>query len=255
MKMNLGNRIANLRKKKKMTQQALASKLFVTDKTISSWEANRTEPNLELLVKISEELDCSTSYLIYGNLNKNDIETEIKIKLTKSEYENLQMFLEENAKFINETKQLDTYYQPSYRNFLKDKTADITEWLRIGIRGNKKILNYKNWYNNMYCDEYEVEIDDEVNLEKIFTILGIEKLTTVNKLRKTYYYQNKYEIALDYVETLGYFIEIEVKEYNKTALEEYDSLLKLAKSLKLDLNHIDKRGYTYHLIYREEQSK
>ena len=255
MKMNLGNRIANLRKKKKMTQQALASKLFVTDKTISSWEANRTEPNLELLVKISEELDCSTSYLIYGNLNKNDIETEINIKLTKSEYENLQMFLEENAKFINETKQLDTYYQPSYRNFLKDKTADITEWLRIGIRGNKKILNYKNWYNNMYCDEYEVEIDDEVNLEKIFTILGIEKLTTVNKLRKTYYYQNKYEIALDYVETLGYFIEIEVKEYNKTALEEYDSLLKLAKSLKLDLNHIDKRGYPYHLIYREEQSK
>lgn len=249
--MNLGNRIAKLRKKKNLTQQCLADKLFVTDKTISSWEANRTEPNLELLVKISEELNCSTSYLIYGDVDKSDIETEIKIKLTKKEYERLQIFFNDNAKFLNETTQLDTYYQPSYRKFLKNKTEDITEWLRIGIRGNKKILNYKNWYNNMYCDEYEVEIDDEKNLEKIFTILGLEKLTVVNKKRKTYYYQDKYEIALDYVENLGYFIEIEVKKYNMSALEEYDALLKVAKSLELDLN-VDKRGYPYHLIYLEK---
>ena len=116
-----------------------------------------------------------------------------------------------NAKFLNETKQLDTYYQPSYRKFLK--SGEINEWLRIGKRGNKIILNYKNWHDNMYCDEYEVELDnDENDLEKK------EKDKTsklVDKKRKTYLYLDKYEIALDYVQDLGYFIEIEVKKYKK----------------------------------------
>lgn len=36
MKMNLGERIGDLRKRKKWTQNDLANKIFVTDKTISS---------------------------------------------------------------------------------------------------------------------------------------------------------------------------------------------------------------------------
>ena len=36
--MNYGERISNLRKNKNITQKELASRLYVTDKTISSWE-------------------------------------------------------------------------------------------------------------------------------------------------------------------------------------------------------------------------
>lgn len=246
--MNLGNRIADIRKKKKWTQNDLASKLFVADKTVSSWESNRTEPSLETIMRLSELFDCSISYLLYGNTRKSNIETEIKIKTTKFEYKKLQSFLENNAKFLNENKQIDKYYQPTHRRFLKDNEEIISEWLRIGLRGNKKILNYKNWHNNMYCDEYEVEIDDEKNLDKIFKILGLEEIAIVDKVRKTYFYLNKYEIALDYVENLGYFAEIEVKNYDTFALQEYDELLKLAKNLNLNLNNIDKKGYPYHFI-------
>ena len=79
-KLNLGNRISNLRKRKKWTQNDLANKLFVVDKTISSWESNRTEPSLETIIKLSELFDCSASYVIYGDTEKNNVETEIKIK-------------------------------------------------------------------------------------------------------------------------------------------------------------------------------
>ena len=140
------------------------------------------------------------------------------------------------------------YYQPMHRKFLKKDKETINEWLRIGIRGNKKILNYKNWYDNMYCDEYEVEIDNDKNLDKIFKILGLEKIATVNKVRSTYLYLNKYEVALDYVDNLGYFIEIEVKKYDDYAIKEYDNLIKIAKDLNLNLNNIDKKGYPYHII-------
>lgn len=250
--MNLGKKITKYRKDNNLTQQELANKLFVTDKTISSWEANRTEPDLETIIKLSEIFSCRVSELIYEETSKNDIETEIKVKLSKTEFDNLENFFEENAKFLKEIHQLDTYYQPVNRKFLKDNNEEITEWLRIGIRGNKKILNYKNWYDNMYCDEYEVEIDDEANLAKILKIVGLEEIVTVDKQRKTCLYLNKYEIALDTVKDLGHFIEIEVKKYEKTALEEYDSLLRLAKDLNLNLNKIDKRGYPYHLLFPKD---
>lgn len=252
MKMNLGNRIIDLRKRKKWTQNDLASKIFVTDKTISSWESNRTEPSLETIIKLSELLECNASYLIYGNTKKNDIETEIKIKLSKNEFDEIEIFMKNNAKFLNESKQVDTYYQPTHRKFLKGGKEIINEWLRLGVRGNKKILNYKNWYNNMYCDEYEVEIDNENNLDRILKILGMEEIAIVSKIRNTYFYLNKYEIALDYVENLGYFIEIEVKNYDDGVMKEYDKLLKLAKDLNLNLDNIDKRGYPYHLIYNSK---
>lgn len=247
--MFLGKRILELRKKEKMSQQELANKLFVTDKTISSWETDRTEPSLEMIVKMSEVLNCSAGYLIYGDITKNDIETEIKIKLTKEEFNNLKVYLENNSKFINETKQKDTYYQPTYRKFVNNDV--IHEWLRIGERGNKKILNYKNWYD-IHCDEYEVEIDNSVNLNKIFEILGLEKIAVVDKIRKTYIYLDKYEIVLDEVKQLGFFIEIEVKKYEKTIIEEYDELLKIAKKLNLDLNKIDKRGYPYYFVDKNQ---
>ncbi len=44
--MSIGDRICKLRKSKGFTQLDLANKLFITDKAISSWEQNRTEPSL-----------------------------------------------------------------------------------------------------------------------------------------------------------------------------------------------------------------
>lgn len=248
--MEIGNKIANLRKKQELTQQELARKLFVTDKTISSWESGRTEPSLEMLMKLSEILDCSISYLLYGDVSSQDIETEIKIKLSKEEYQKLEKELEKRATFLKEMKQKDTYYQPTYRKFIHEGV--IKEWLRIGERGNKKILNYKNWYD-IYCDEYEVEIDDVKSLENIFKALNLEKVALVNKMRKTYFYLDKYEFALDDVSDLGYFVEIEIKQYDEDILLEYDKLLKVAKSFSLNLDHIDRRGYPYYFIQKESE--
>lgn len=203
-------------------------------------------------MKLSEILDCSAGYLIYEDITRNDIETEIKIQLVEKDFHRLEFITEKESDFLNENHQVDTYYQPTYRPFI-DKEI-INEWLRIGKRGNKIILNYKNWYD-IHCDEYEVEIDNEENLRKIFRILDLEKIAIVDKTRKNYRYLDKYEISLDIVKDLGYFIEIEVKKYDKSILEEYNDLLLLAKQLKLDLNKIDRRGYPYYLLDKNKKKK
>lgn len=248
--MKIGKRIAELRKNKKLTQQKLGSLLSVTDKTISSWELNRTEPSIEDLNKISEVLECNINYLINGKKEKSAIETEIKIKLTEGEYQKLDEFLKENGRFINEINHIDTYYEPTYRRFYK-KGEKVSEWLRIGERGNKNIINYKNWYDN-YCDEYEVEIDDVKNIKRIFKILNLEELIKVDKKRKTYMYKDKYEIALDNVKELGYYIEIEIKKYDKSPEKDYKDLLELAEYLELNLKQMIKMGYPHIILEKKK---
>ena len=100
----------------------------------------------------------------------------------------------------------------------------------------------------MHCDEYEVEIDDEEMMKKLLHALRFEVIAVVNKTRLIYMVQDQYEVSLDYVEELGYFIEIEVKEYHRDILHEYDDLLKFAHSLELDLDRIDRRGYPYYFL-------
>lgn len=240
--MGFGSRINKLRKSKNITQAELAKYLFVTDKTISSWESNRTEPNLELLVKLSEVLECSVSYLFFGDIEKNNIETEIKIKITENEYKYLDNFMKNNAKYLNESLHHDIYFQT------KENT---NEFLRIGERGNKKILTYKNMHNNFYCDEYEVEIDDSKNLEKIFYALGIDKLTEVDKIRKSYFYLDKYKISLDNVRELGFFIEIEIKKISNNYEKDINDLLLIAKSLDLNLSNMQKKRYAMQMIEKQ----
>ncbi len=62
----IGKFICELRKEKKMTQEQLAEKLGVTDKSISRWENGRTLPDLSMITILAEELDVEISELLNG---------------------------------------------------------------------------------------------------------------------------------------------------------------------------------------------
>lgn len=62
----IGKFIMTCRKKKKLTQRALAEKLGVTDKSISNWENGRNMPDLALFKPLCEILDISINDLISG---------------------------------------------------------------------------------------------------------------------------------------------------------------------------------------------
>ena len=247
--MNYGDRLGTLRKTKKMTQEELASRLYVADKTVSSWESGRTEPSMEMIIKLSEILECGASYLLHGDNLKDNIEMEIKVELSKEEYDRLNKFMNSEGTFLLESNQQDTYYQSD------EKDKFINRWLRIRKSGNKQILTYKNHNSNMYSEEYEVEVDNSDNLGKIFGFIGLKEIVTVKKNRKMYSYLNKYEVSLDKVSDLGYFIEIEVKESISDYEKEYDELLRNSKLLGLNLNNIVKKRYPQLMIDKKIKSK
>lgn len=63
--------IKALREKKGITQQQLAEKLCVSDKTVSKWETGRGYPDITLLEPIADALNVSITELITGNVATN----------------------------------------------------------------------------------------------------------------------------------------------------------------------------------------
>lgn len=51
---NIGKHIKKFRLQKNMTQGELAEKIFVSRQTISNYENNKSQPGIEVLVKIAE---------------------------------------------------------------------------------------------------------------------------------------------------------------------------------------------------------
>ncbi|WP_138268410.1 helix-turn-helix domain-containing protein [Anaerofustis stercorihominis] len=62
----IGKFIKSLREEKNLTQEQLAEKLNVSNKSVSRWENGKTMPDLSLLVMICEEFDITISELLNG---------------------------------------------------------------------------------------------------------------------------------------------------------------------------------------------
>lgn len=82
-KQKIAEFIKTKRKEKKLTQEELANKLFVTEKAISRWETGRGTPDISLLIPLSKELNVSVSELLNGKSkvkeNINDVINYIEL--------------------------------------------------------------------------------------------------------------------------------------------------------------------------------
>ena len=82
----MGARIAQLRRERDLTQEALAELAGLTSQTISTAELGKKALRPENIVKISRCLDVSTDYLLTGCKTGTDLES-LNEKLTKASRE------------------------------------------------------------------------------------------------------------------------------------------------------------------------
>lgn len=68
---SLGDRIANLRKELDINQKELATKVGITEASLSRYENNLREPKSEIIVRLAKALETSTDYLLGVNDNTN----------------------------------------------------------------------------------------------------------------------------------------------------------------------------------------
>ena len=110
--MNFGEVLQTKRKSMGLTQEDLADKLFVSSKTISNWETNKTTPDIDNVIRISQLFDISLNNLLLEgsdmveNIKKNAELRESKISLVTSSITNL-VFL-----FITQLSHLKNLIKP-----------------------------------------------------------------------------------------------------------------------------------------------
>jgi len=183
-----------------------------------------------------------------------NIEIEIQVKIENSQP--LLGFLQKNAEFKGEKRQIDEYLTPAHRDFLA--VRPVKEWLRLRNTEGDYSVNYKNWHydengKSNHCDEYKTEIKDFDQVKKILDALNFKSLAVVDKLRKTWAYKD-YDISMDTVEGLGDFVEIEYvgkdgKADPKKIADEMVNFLKEIGCGKIEKNY---KGYPFLLLFPGE---
>ena len=173
---NIGSFIASLRKEKGMTQEQLAERLGVNNRSISRWENGNSMPDYAVLPLLAKELGVSVAELVEGK------STERKPYFLKeaSYMENYNILMEVNRKEI------------AGENFTDKEKQEIVELLLDGIASQEDVKKYKlrmrvnpfmdNIYPNYFIPPYN----------------GNKKLPMINgKLPKTHIlYANHYELEL-----------------------------------------------------------
>lgn len=184
---------------------------------------------------------------------------EVEIKIAIDNFKEIKAKVSAIGKLIKSIHQIDEYYVPCHRDFFVQKPHPV-EWLRIRTNPDKVIFEYDKSINKKedgeqdYAEEYETEISNADEFRKILNFLDFKKIIIVDKQRE-YWDCGDFEIALDKIDGLGDFIEVEAKgnfENNKKAKEACFSFLKELGIESPEKNQI-KKGYP--VLILEKNSK
>jgi len=172
---------------------------------------------------------------------------EVESKYRSAGNERLEDKLKElGASKLSSEEMEDSYFRHSSRDFGKTDEA-----LRLRRSGDSAELTYKG----PRMESKEIKAREEVTLkvldplaaQRIIERLGFEEMMVVRKRRVSYLY-DKVRIALDHVEGLGEFVELELvtedPERAKSLLEEVRSALAL--------KNLERRTYVEMLLEKAE---
>lgn len=185
-----------------------------------------------------------------------NIEIERKYKITEEIYDDILDFLSKNNIEMKIEKQNDIYFSPLHFPFFGGEIDN--ECLRIRVLDDKNILSYKRFIpatdnREAHCIEDEVEINDIDKFKTILNDLRVEETFTLKKERRKVLYKNVLEIALDKVDNLGFFIELEIIDTNniEKALDVMNEFTNKF-SITNDMRNFD--GYSYLLYNKSAES-
>jgi len=142
-----------------------------------------------------------------------NIEIEICVKLEN--FDEVKPQLEKIGKFIKKIHQVDTYLNPPQRDFMSLERP--VEFLRIRNNNNQDFsfdyhyCHRKEDHSKSHTAELEISISDPTVLKKILESLDFKEIATVDKTREVWECSD-FEVVLDFVQELGYFMEIEAKK-------------------------------------------
>ena len=154
----IGKFIAEQRKNKKLTQEQLAEKLGINNRTISRWENGINIPDASLYKKICEVLECTPGDIL-------------DYKITNCSFIVMMLVLQ----FIKE-KDKQTALQNIYNSLNKGGAFILVDKVKTSV------LDIHDMYNDLYYDfKRENGLTDTEIIDKNVSLRGVQKCLTVEE--------------------------------------------------------------------------
>lgn len=169
---DLGNRIYQLRKAKKLSQKELGNMLGVSNKSVSKWENGTTIPKTDTLVKLAQIFEISPQELLQGK-------TESRLTLSQLSSQTNEMFLkEEIEKRDNEKKLLDLKNQKKYLAVLLSLFASsCIIFLLLGLTDTGILVEESlKWYDILFDSLLTSYLIGSVFSGIVFAVKAVKKL-------------------------------------------------------------------------------
>ena len=206
----IGKFISECRKKKKLTQEELAEKLGVTNKSVSRWENGKTMPDYSVINLLCNELDISINELLSGE------------KIKESNYENK---ANENLDSI-----LKEYYKmKKQKRIIKIGLLIVSLLLLISIIKiilvmgivslsmlipSKEITGIDNYDKSYYIEKYGGDLDSNLSIfpDNKDNLIDAEFSSSLQTnlfdsdgyiLLKTKYNKNDFDSEIERIENLS----------------------------------------------------
>lgn len=106
--MTVGKNIRIIRERQRLTQEELAKLLGVSQRTVSSWEVDRTEPKMGMIERLCKVLNCKKTDIIEDTnyaRQLSSIEADIMQIVFKLTEENKKILLMQGKFLLHEQEQ------------------------------------------------------------------------------------------------------------------------------------------------------
>ena len=155
----ISQRIAYLRKVKRLTQKEFAEKLTVSDKLVSKWEQEGNVPALEDVMNICKIFHLTYDYLLNGKKSQSDVEALTPAPYVPPFVDPIQTLVKKIDEIINKNK-LQKYKEQLFPSSSEDTLYEFVERLRKVALDDWNGINYveesgyEAYYGYIFRQEY-----------------------------------------------------------------------------------------------------
>ena len=178
--------IRKLRENKKMTQEELAGKIFVSSKAVSKWETGQGFPDISLLEPLAKALDISVIELLSGadirNLNKAS-------NMSKGKFYVCPVC----ANVIRATGEAVVSCCGITLPPLEPETADLKHMINANIVEDEYYVSVEHPMTKEHYISFIAAVSDQgVQFIKLYPEGTAEARFKINRVRKLYAYCNRH---------------------------------------------------------------
>ena len=213
---NISKNIADLRKRKGITQEQLASALNISPQAISKWETNTSFPDAQTLPLIANYFEVSIDYLFYGDeYAYNDIYNKVWHKVAKFDQQSKESYNEALTLFAYAHRGVSRWHHTDKLPVMSDEPIHFSNENGLSLLSGKGFgaILTRDFFENINQQTVEFTkkllpaFTEKNNILVCLAIISMSDISFSELQEKLTLDENALRTALDTLITVGIVVE------------------------------------------------